>query len=366
MNTITSSIDTWKPFLTKEGVEAHARDVYKRYEQTSFYINPAIDNKRLAPFGKLPIEHPEIPDGICSWASGMALLAGRLKEKNNLNHLMVAHTIEAFVASLREKCSQESPFRCAWVLFPAQSWCPLPPNYPMHKVCVGVEISKDGEKKIVKMVILDGLPIGRQGYITPERLQEPIPEDIWEGYGINDKFNAPELICRAFFKGIEGLNITSKVFHCPVIRLTGPRCDIIALKDAQQFLQNNDFFTQIKTQAEVKFPIENATLQKITHLPVEHMKGTQSLEILEKYTAELLSMPLADKTSPASEDPSKDFYLSRKYMVTNLKAERTNEYTTLKMLKYSSWAIEMLEQQPEKARILIDSTLVHRNSSQQP
>lgn len=359
MNELTNSLEAWKPFLTKEGVVAHARGVYERYEKTTFYINPELDDKRLAPFCKLqPSPSPHIPDGIYAWTSGMALLAGRLKKKKNLDQLMVAHTIEAFVASIREKCEQEAPLRCAWVVCPAQSWCPLPPNFPMHKMCVGIETAREGAKKIVKIALLDGLPIGRQGYITPGRLAEPLPQEIWEGYGINDEFNAPELVCRAFFKAINGLDITSEVYHCPVIRQMEDGCEIFALKDAQFFLQNVDFFTQIKTQDATTFPIKNATLHKITHLPVEHMKGTQSLAVLEKYNEDLLSMLSMNETPSISEDVHSKLYSSRKYMVTDLSGENKNAFTLVKALKYSSWAIEMMEKQPEDARALIDSTLV--------
>lgn len=195
--------------------------------------------------------------------------------------------------------------------------------------------------KIVKIAILDALPIGRQGSINPGRLTEPLPQDIWEGYGINDKFNAPELVCRAFFKAIDGLNITSEVYHCPAIRQMEDGCEIFALKDAQFFLQNVDFFTQIKTQDATKFPIKNATLHTITHLPAEHMKGTQSLALLEKY-----------------EEVHGKLYNSGKYMVTDLSGETKNAFTFVKALKYSSWAIEMMERQPEEAQALIDSTLL--------
>jgi len=359
MNKSTNSLEAWKPFLTQEKLVAHARDVYERYEKTPFYINQEMDDKRLAPFCKLqPSPSPYIPDGVYAWTSGMALLAGRLKEKKNLGLLMVAHTIEAFVASIREKCEQETPLRCAWVVCPAQSGCPLPQNFPMHKMCVGIETVREGAKKIVNMALLDGLPINKQRFITPSRLSEPLPQDIWEGYGINDKFNAPELLCRAFFKAINGLNITSEVYHCPVRRQMEDGCEIFALKDAQFFLQNVDFFTQIKTQNATKFPIENATLHQITHLPVEHMKGTQSLEILEKYNEDLFSMPSMNETLSTSEEIHSQFYSSRKYIVTNLSGESKNAFTLVKALKYSSWAIEMMENQPETARALIDSTLV--------
>ena len=359
MNTSANSLETWQPFLTKEGVTAHARNVYERYEKTTFYINPTMDDKWLAPFGKLPMQAPaHIPDGICAWTSGMALLAGRLKKNKNLDQLMVAHTIESFITSLREKCDQEAPLRFAWVICPAQSWCPLPRNFPIHKICVGIETAGKGDKKIIKVALLDGLPIGRQGYITPNRFAGPLPQDIWEGYGIEDKFNAPELVCRAFFKAINGLNATSEIYHCPIIRQKEDGCEIFALKDAQFFLKNVNFFTQIKTQEAAPFPIKNATLHKITHLPAEHMKGTQSLDVLEKYNEDLLSMLSMNEISLTSEEIHQKIYRSKKYLITDLAGENKNAFTLVKALKYSSWAIEMMEKKPEEARALIGSTLL--------
>lgn len=354
MNKTSSSVETWSAFLTQEAMAAHARDVYQRYEKTTFYIDPTADDKRLAPFGKLPIPHDDIPDGICAWTSGMALLAGRLKEKKSLDQLMVAHTIEALVTSLKEKCVQDEPIRCAWVVCPAQSWCPLPTNFPLHKMCVALETNKEADKKIIKVAILDSYPIGRQGYITPERLTEPLPDDIWEGYGDNNIFNAAELLCRAFFKAINGLNSTSQVFHSPVMRQKEAGCEIFALKDAQMFLQNKEFFNQIKTQNESKFPIKNATLHQITHLPVEHMKGTHSSEVWDKYFTDLDAM----QTTPYIEEKVFKVGSSKKYLIMNLAGEMKNEFTTVKALKYSSWAIKMMEQQPDKARALISSTFI--------
>lgn len=352
INGAAGSLGLYKPFLEKKALEEHSEDVYKRYQQTSLYIDPANDDERLGLFGKLPIEHSNIPGGVCAGTSGMALLAGHIKEKKNLEFLSVAHSIEAFVSSLKEKCSQNFPFRSAWIVCPAQSWCPLPPNFPLHKVCVAIEADFEEAKKIVKMVILDGMPVGRQAYITQSRFEGPVLEDVWDGYGINDKFNAPELICRAFFKAIDGLKVVSRVFHCSVLRLQEARCEVVALKDAQLFLQNKNFFKQIKVQEVAKFPIKSASLHKISHLPPEFMKSTEPLEILEKYIQEYYSMLAEEEMDVFVKKEVFD-----KYRVTSLSGQNKNEFTTVKLLKYSSWAIKMMEQQPDKARALINSTL---------
>jgi hypothetical protein len=327
------------------------KQLQSRYEATSFHEPEEKEGDYSAPLGRLKV----LPQGYGLWMPGMALLAGHLAAKKNVQNLFVAKTMEAFTTALKVKLLSEESFRMVIILSPTFSWGELPKNFPQHKVAVGIE--KDSS---LNMVNFDSLPIGGQVNVDSQHFSIKDYEDIWNGHepGGPRNFNSPELVCRAFFKASEGFNIKKRVFHSHVVRQQKWGCAVFALKDGLSFLQNPDFFQSIKCEKEkIEIPVHNAKLRHISALPSIYMRGTQIMDQLAAYQnqePELFKAKFPSKNKTLQDSLDKSVI----DVMVGEEQKRQNHYITKREIKYLTWLVHSLETAPEQSKSIMDRVLL--------
>ncbi len=352
---MTTSIDTvtkdWEQYAQEDAYKAFMLELQGKYEKTSFHCeNTQGCNDYSVPMGRIE----GIPNCFGLWMPGVALLAGHLAEKKGVQNLLVAKNMEAFAAALKIQIISHEILRFSFIVSPSFSWCSLPINYPQHKVAVVIE--KTGF--FLKMAILDSMPVGRQKNIDPQHLIDYQKENLWDGYGVENKFNGLELIIRCFFRATENLQLKSEICHSRVIRQQKDGCALFAILDALEFLKNPAFFQDIKLDEEIiEVPEKNTSIRHIVALPSIHMRGAQSIELLTDYQVKEPQLclksfsPIKVKRLPDS--------LSKSIVKVVIAGEEKlqNHFITKKQIKYLTWVVNTLQDAPEKAENIITRTL---------
>lgn len=338
----------WQKYACTEDFTSYMHDLQNRYKQTIFHKAEELDPDYSAPMGRLE----GLPYRFGLWMPGVALLAAHLKNKKNLINLYVAQNLEAFAVALKAQLIAQNNLRAVYIVSPSFSWCPLPINFPQHKVALGIEKTDLS----IRMAILDSMPIGRQKSIDPQNLI--FQQDLWEGYGESDKFNAPELICRAFLKASQGLEFNKEIYHSRVVRQKKGGCSIFALKDGISFLQNPSFFQEIEYDKNTGIATHNVSIYTISSLPIIHLLATQSLEDLFSYLSNKLEnkMPIFLIKGKSIQEWLEKYLLEKNK--DNVQNDKLNYYTTKKEIKYYTYVVDSLKSDPQKSKQLIDSTLL--------
>ena len=246
------------------------------------------------------------------------VFAGHLAQKKAVKNLFVAKTIEAFAKALLGQLEDGEGVRGAFIVSPSFSWCPLPINFPQHKVAVCFE--KVGVS--LKIAFLDSMPTPRQGSLAVGHLRGYDPEILWDGYGTPDQYNSVELLVRAVFRAIGEKEFNTEFYRSKVKRQKFGGCSIFAGYDAIAFLKNPHFFQEIKcSEDREELPEKRAIFRSIVGLPQPHMRGAHFEESEE---------------SRAGLD-----YLRRKE------------------IKHLTWVVKALIEKPAEANELMKSTLCY-------
>ncbi len=264
------------------------------------------------------VRHPQISPDIQIDYSLIAIAATYLKEKKGLKNLYVCTTEKALAESLTKIKNTPGDVRAAFVL--SADFDNEEDDEISHVLTICVE--KIGST--LKIFWLDSLGGG----------YDDDHEDHFNRY--------------TDFREVE-------LYFLDVKRLTSDReCMTFALRDAALFLENPQFFNQIKFHR-ADFPGKTHNLYHMTHLPPSMMKGTQSLTTLktylETYTGDTqnLQQSLAKHTFPADQNGSK----KRNYYIV----ERSMKYHHIALLAIKNLSADQLQ------RIIAKSLLIEEQKA---
>lgn len=337
----------WTEIISAENNKAFREGLKERFQKTSFYTEtPASLDSFDAPMGDLA------SGDFALWIPGVALLAARLMEKKELTNLYVAKTMEAFMAALKTQVCTQEIFRAAYIISPSFSGCPVPKNFPQHKLAVVIEKTTTR----LKTAILDPMPVGNQANFNPDHLDIDNSTDIWSGFEAKGNFNALELISRAVVKSCANSDIFIESYYSKVIRQTAHGCAIFAIYDAIAYLKNPLFFQQIECEAEIlEVKSKTFSMQGIIALPPAHMRATQSLTTLQTYKdkyTKLYPLPVSHKSQKSLEEALKETVVSFN------EDKIQNHYITKKEFKLFNWIVDILQNRPDEAKRMIEKVLL--------
>ena len=341
--------NNWKTIVvSKSNCEKEARKIKAAYEQSVAYRRAESSGHVIKsadgfdePLGKI---YGSFPVQFGFWMPGVALLASHLTEKKNVEGVFVCRSLEAFATKIHQMALNGENQRAAFILGTIASGYGLEPNFPQHKVTVGVE-KKDG---VLKFTILDSQPIPGHNEINRENLKD----DIWEGYKRSGQFNGLELICRAILKGCQGSLCKPIILPSKVLRQKRYGCAVFALQDALAFMRDPNFFDRIESFTE--FNAGDAYhLGQITRLPPEFMVGLQTFEGFEKYqTVEKVNQQLIGRGK------SLQAYFDENVLEVGA-TKPQNMYITKKHFTYLTYLVQALsESDPDKIVEIIGRTLL--------
>lgn len=305
------------------------------------------------------------PGNFGMWMRGVALVGAYLKEKKKIEGLFVCETLEALIEELKKIQENPEDQRLSFVV---GGFCSgyknnfsfgFERNFPQHKAAVCVE-KRGGH---LSLALLDADPFLGNKEISSNHLEG----DLWEGYEEHGQFNSQELVFRAILKGCSTSKLEMRFLHSQVLREKTFGCAVFALQDAIAFLQNKDFFQQVKCKEEKLVKVhEGVAIEVITHLPPEFMKGTQSSLDLEAYlqNKEVLDVPL-----PGNKKTLRKYFDMYRMEVRDEEGETKlqNHYVTKKAFKYLylvSLALKHLKKQEINA--IIESTLIPHPQRRMP
>lgn len=136
--------NNWKTIVvSKNNCEKEARKIKAAYEQS-------VADKRTEPSGHViksadVFDEPlgkiygSFPVQFGFWMPGIALLASYLTEKKKVEGVFVCQSLEAFATNIQQIALSGENQRVALVIGTIASGNGLEPNFPQHKVTVGVE-----------------------------------------------------------------------------------------------------------------------------------------------------------------------------------------------------------------------------------
>lgn len=294
-----------------------------------------------APLGRIL----QVPDNFSMWMPGVAFIASYLAEKKNMQGLFICQSLEAFGTKVDEIALSKGDKRIACVVGTIQSGFGLQPNFPQHKIAVGIE-KKGGQLRIA---LLESMPLPVFNEPDPNNLMQ----ELWDG-----NYNGQELIFRAVLKACCEKKCEVRLLYSVVERQKVYGCVIFALQSAISFLNDENFFNRITCEEE-KSPLDSKfKLEKITQLPPEFMTGLQSQKFLQNYEDEVghdrFNEPLLGKTKTLQS------YLDENQLdVDGTRKSFINFYVLKKHFKYLNFFVEATKTlPPRQIQQVIDKTLI--------
>lgn len=308
--------------------------------QASWQLSP----KKSLPYHALFGTVYSAPGDFSMWMPGVALLAAYMAEKKNVQGLYVCETLESLSRKINEINLNPENQRCALVVgvFPSGWKKEYPehfdPNFPQHKITVCVE-KKNGKLSIA---VLDAFPDpeANNREINPAHLKPALinKPSLWKGYMQDDNFNTQELAFRAILLGCRNLKGKVRLLHSQVFREKSYGCELFAIQDAIDFLKNPTFFNAVICEKKLVSINPKYAIESIKRLPVEHMRGTQSFNLIKDFQKNGgdLNENIPGKQKSLGEYIRKCTLLSN---TPNGKRKMQNHYMTKKTFK----AIRFLE-----------------------